>query len=276
MAQTRVLVGTDGSASSEAAIKWAVAEAAARGSHLRLVHAFVWPLFPVALGPSEVAPGLRAAADRIVRESVELAQKIDPGVKVEGVRVDGFPSPVLIEASRQADLLVIGSRGLGGTLSVLAGSTGLDLAANAHCPVVVVRRHRPGEAGTRVVVGYDGSPASIAALDFGLAHARRHGLAVRVVAVQPPHTDHDRVSQPDLATEVHSREGGLEAELVHVDGHPAEQLLRLSADAKLVAVGSRGRGGFTGMLLGSVSQALLHHADCPVAVIPHAVVESRG
>jgi nucleotide-binding universal stress UspA family protein len=271
MTSTRVTAGVDGSPAAEAAIRWAAREAASRGAELRLVHAFVWPMFEAPLGAGDMAPGLRAAADRIVAESTEVAQKFEPDVTVDSGTVDGFPSPVLIEASQHAALLVIDTRELGVTVGPLVGSTGLDLAANAHCPVVVVRPDRAGEAGTRVVVGYDGSPASAVALDFGLDYAQRHELTVRVVTAQPLYTDRDRIAQSYLESEVHSRAGGKDAELVHVEGHPADQLLRLSADAELIVVGSRGRGGFAGMLLGSVSQAVLQHARCPVAVIPPAV-----
>lgn len=268
MTKARVVAGIDGSPATETAIRWAAAEAVSRSTGLLLMHAFVWPEFRVPLGASDVAPGLRNGADKIVRESVELARKFEPAVDVEGTRMDGFPAPVLLWASEHADLLVIGSRGLGVTLGALIGSTGLDLAANAHCPVVVIRPGLTSETGTRVVVGYDGSSASSLALDFGLDYARRHHLRVRVVAAQPLHTEHDRVTAKALEATVRSREGGQDAELIHIDGHPAEQLLKLSADAQLIVVGSRGRGGFAGMLLGSVSQTVLHHAACPVAVIP--------
>jgi nucleotide-binding universal stress UspA family protein len=269
MTTTRVVAGIDGSPAAEAGIKWAAREAASRGAELRLVHAFVWPMFHLPLGASDMAPGLRAAADRLVEESTAIAQKFEPGITVDSRTVDGFPSPVLIEASREAALLVIDTRELGVTLGSVVGSTGLDLAANAHCPVVVVR-DRVGETGTRVVVGYDGSSASVVALDFGLEYGRRHGLTVRVVTAQPRYTDRDRIAQSDLDAQVHSRDGGKDAELVHVEGHPADQLLRLSADAQLIVLGSRGRSAFAGMLLGSVSQAVLQHAHCPVAVIPPA------
>jgi nucleotide-binding universal stress UspA family protein len=167
---------------------------------------------------------------------------------------------------------VIGSRALGATLGVLVGSTGLDLAAHAHCPVVIVRLSQDEVSGGRVVIGYDGSSAAEAAFDFGLAYARRHHLTVRVVSVDSSHHEHQRLSHHDLAAAVQRRGDGAVSELVHVTGHPAEQLVRWSADARLVVVGSRGRGGFTGLLLGSVSQAVLHHADCPVAVVPAAAV----
>jgi len=267
MINGRVVAGIDGSPAAETAIKWAAAEAAARGAELQLVHAFVWPLFHVPLGSTDMAPGLRVAADKIVTGSVELAKKFEPAITVNGVRRDGFPAPVLIEASAEADLVVIGSRGLGVTLGALVGSTGLDLTANAQCPVVVIR---PGEthadARGPVVIGYDGSSPSLKALDFGLEYAGRHGLPIRVVAAQQLADDDAAIHDPEA--EVRAR--GVDAEIVRIAGHPAEQILRLSADASLIVLGSRGRGGFAGMMLGSVSQTVLHYATSPVAVIPAA------
>ncbi|MFI7065250.1 universal stress protein [Kribbella sp. NPDC050124] len=271
MTKGRVVAGIDGSPAAEIAIRWAATEAAARGAELHLVHAFVWPLFNVPLGASELAPGLRAAADRIVRQAIESAEKFEPGIAVEGRRADGFPAPVLIAASADADLVVIGSRGLGVTLGAMLGSTGLDLTANARCPVVVVRPDDttateldalPGP----VVIGYDGSSPSLKALDFGLEYARRHSLPVRVVAARQLADD----AAGDPEAELRTRYDGDDAEIVRVTGHPAEQILRLSADASLIVLGARGRGGFAGLLLGSVSQTVLQHATRPVAVIPAA------
>ncbi len=265
----RVVAGIDDSPAAEVAIRWAAAEAASRGAELHLVHAFIWPLFPVPLGASDMAPGLRAAADKIVQGAVETAQKLEPTLTVRGVRTDGFPAPVLISASMHADLVVIGTRSLGVALGALVGSTGLDLAANAHCPVVVVHPDQHERTGP-VVIGYDGSAASSAALAFGLEHARRHALPVRVVAALTPSADHDL--ERELKAEINLGEQGANADLVLINGHPAEQVLRLSADAELVVLGSRGRGGFAGMMLGSVSQTVLQHATCPVVVIPAVAI----
>src|SRR4051794_25554124 len=99
MAEKRVVVGIDGAGGCENAIRWGAAEAAARGVGLHLVHAFVWAEFRVPLGPSDVAPGLRAAADKIVAEALDLARKFELGVSVTADRVDGFPSPVLLAES---------------------------------------------------------------------------------------------------------------------------------------------------------------------------------
>lgn len=264
-----VVVGIDGSTDCASAIRWGAAEAAARGARLRLVHAFVWAKFRVPLGPSEVAPGLRAYADNIVAESLAIAREFCPGVSVTAGRVDGFPAPVLLAESRNADLVVIGSRDAGRAVGLLVGSAGLELAAHAGCPVVVVRQTEDAIVGSRVVIGYDGSAAADAAVDFGLEYARRHGLVARIVTVLAADEDDDH----DVTAAVRAHRDARTAELIEVTGHPAELLLEWSADAQLLVVGSRGRGGFAGLLLGSVSQTMLNQSPCPVAVIPRSAIE---
>jgi nucleotide-binding universal stress UspA family protein len=267
----KVVVGIDGRSDCESAIRWGAVEAAARGVGLHLVHAFVWAEFRVPLGPTDVAPGLRAAADKIVAEALDLARKFEPGVSVTAGRVDGFPSPVLLAESRDAELIVIGSRDTGRALGLLVGSTGLELAAHAHCPVVVVRPAEDALVGDRVVIGYDGSPPADAAVDFGLRYADRHGLVARIVTVQPEDENDDH----DITAALRAHEDLRTAEVVQVTGHPAELLLEWSADAQLLVVGSRGHGGFAGLLLGSVSQTVLHQAPCPVAVISYPALQGR-
>ncbi|HET6989136.1 MAG TPA: universal stress protein [Kribbella sp.] len=265
----KVVVGVDGAPDCVSAIRWGATEAAARGADLHLIHAFVWTEFRVPVGPSEAAPGLRAQADQIVAEALDVARKVAPDVQVTAERVDGFPTPVLLAESRNADLVVIGSRDAGRMLGLLVGSTGLDLAAHARCPVVVVRpRTDDAVVGSRVVIGYDGSAAAHAAVDFGVGYARRHGLIARIVTVL---ADHDH----DLTAALRARADTRTAEIIEVTGHPAELLLEWSADAQLLVVGSRGRGGFASLLLGSVSQTMLHQSPCPVAVIPRSAVAGR-
>ncbi|WP_350275818.1 universal stress protein [Kribbella sp. HUAS MG21] len=267
MNEKKIVVGIDGRPDCENAIRWGAAEAAARGAELHLVHAFVWAEFRVPLGPSDLAPGLRAAGDQIVAEAVELARKVEPGITVTGSRVDGFPAAVLLAESRTAGLVVIGSRMTGRLLGLIVSSAGTELSAHAHCPVVVVRPGEDALAGSRVVIGYDGSPQARAAVEFGLGYAHRHSLPARIVAVLDETEDDDH----DLLAAI--RPHAQEAEIVEVTGHHSELLLEWSYDAQLLVVGARGRGGFTGLLLGSVSQTMLHQAPCPVAVIPHAALE---
>lgn len=267
-----VVVGIDGQPDCENAIRWGAADAAAHGVGLHLVHAFVWSQFRVPLGPSALAPGLRAAADKLVADAVDLAHAFDPGVTITAGRVDGFPPAVLLAESHNARLVVIGSRDTGRALGLLVGSTGLELAVHARCPVVVVRPGDDALVGSRVVIGYDGSPAADAAVDFGLDYARTHGLVPRIVTVLAEDEDDDH----NVMAALRAHEDARAAELIEVTGHPAELLLEWSADAQLLVVGSRGRGGFAGLLLGSVSQTMLHQAGCPVAVIPRAAVEGPG
>ncbi|MER7251386.1 universal stress protein [Kribbella sp. NPDC000426] len=249
-----VVVGIDGSPAADVAISWGATEAAVLRSPLHLVHT--------------VTPGgSPGAAGDIVYKAVAHARGLESGIVIDTRIESGSPSAALVKASVGAAVVVIGSRGLGLMAGALIGSTGLDLAANARCPVVVVRPDLSATPGGRVVIGYDGSPMSDAALDFGLDHARRHDLAVRVVAAQPEGSELHRITEDELREAVHAR-GGTDAELIQITGHPAEHILRLSEDANLIVIGARGRGGFAGMLIGSVSQTVLHHAGCPVAVIP--------
>ncbi|WP_329000200.1 universal stress protein [Kribbella sp. NBC_00709] len=251
-----VVVGIDGSPAAEVAVKWAALEAASLHTGLQLLYAVP-------------TPASASLAGDTVYHAVMLARGVEPAVATDTRIENGTPSAVLVKASGEAAVVVIGSRGLGVMIGALVGATGLDLAANARCPVVVVRPDLGSLAGIRVVIGYDGSRAGDTALDFGLDYARRHDLAVRVVAAQPEGSELHQITEAELSDAVRTR-GGHEAELIQITGHPAEQILRLSADASLIVLGARGRGGFAGMLIGSVSQTVLHHADCPVAVIPAA------
>ncbi|TCN31172.1 nucleotide-binding universal stress UspA family protein [Kribbella orskensis] len=267
LAGTSIVVGVDGSIMSEAAVRWAAAEAAVRRARLKLVHAFIWPLLRLPPGCGELLLNLKVMADNVVRESLEIAHTAAAEVPADGGKVAGYPLPVLLGESRTADLLVVGSGGPDSTLGPLIGSVSAELAAHAYCPVVVIRPQQSGQTAHRVVAGYDGSAASEAALDFALAHANRHNLSLQVITVRPPHSDGHNVTEDLLAT-IKTRPAGACAQLLYCDGHPAEQLLHHSADAELVVLGSRGRGGFNGLPLGSVSQAVLQQAACPVAVIP--------
>jgi nucleotide-binding universal stress UspA family protein len=175
--------------------------------------------------------------------------------------------------------VVVGSRGRGGMAGMLLGSVSWQVAAHAHCPVVVVRGHwrsAGGYAPGPVVVGTDGSPASDAVLGFGFEEAALRGaplLAVCALADAPGCLGGDLNLQQDAEQAItrHEKEHPEVAVQRQVaQGGARAALLAAAHDAQLLVVGSRGRGGIKGMLLGSVSQAVLHHAPCPVAVVrPH-------
>ena len=283
-----VVVGVDGSDCALQAVRWAAMEAARRNLPLRLVAVHSWPK-----GGLVGDPGLGVDPRAVLREVVlgqlrtaaETATGAAPGLAVEQVEVTGYPAPVLAAESQAAELVVLGDRGLGGFTGLLIGSVAVALAGQAACPVVVVRGAEPDYAvplPDPVVVGVDGSPTSEAAVAFAFEEAALRG--VPLVAV---HVWRDLVVDPTMAplidwdaAEAEEREVLAErlagwAEKypdVPVRGlvardRPAHALVDESGRAQLVVVGSRGRGGLRGMLLGSVSQALLHHAHCPVAVV---------
>ncbi|MCK8438814.1 universal stress protein [Streptomyces sp. D2-8] len=284
-----VVVGVDGSASSLAAVEAAAREARLRGAGLRVVHAFFWPAMHVPLGPSPLGPsdgGLRNMADRLVAEAVERARAVDPDVDISHTVVTGEPLTVLEAQSRAAELVVVGSRGMGGFVGLLVGSTAVHLAAHGRCPVLVVRE-QPSAEGP-VVLGVDGSAVGEHAMDFAFAEAElRKAPLVALHAwttwnaplpapqdasapyANPPGAlagEEERLLSEALAGR-QERYPGVVVEHRVVHGGTREALIEASRSAQLVVVGARGRGGFAGLLLGSVSQALLHHAHCPVAVV---------
>jgi nucleotide-binding universal stress UspA family protein len=283
-----VVVGADGSESSLAAVEWAAREAHARGTGLRIVHAFFWPQLAVPLGPSTFGDrdgGLRNDARRLLAEAVHRAVDTVPGAEVSGAMPEAAPVPALLRECANASLVVVGSRGLGGFGGLLLGSTAVQLAAHAPVPVVVVRGGDPSaRAAARgdVVVGVDGSARSVEAVAFAFAEAQRLGTGLLAVSVSPPGlldtvpvgvllADDEEPEPARALAEVMAGWAEKYPEVpvrrAVVRGNPARALIDLAADAPLLVVGSRGAGGFRGMLMGSVSQGVLHHARCPVAIV---------
>ncbi|NMH99306.1 universal stress protein [Pseudonocardia acidicola] len=282
-----VVAGVDGSDSALEAVRWAAREAARRGSPLRLVNAFGWMsterVTDPGLGDSYREVLLDAARDEVARAAA-AATETAPGVQIDRQVSSGYPVAVLTNESASAQLVVVGNRGLGGFSGLLAGSVAIALAAHAACPVVVVRDGEDGHSPEDgpVVVGVDGSALSEAALAF--AYAAADARRVPLVAV---HAWHDLLVDPTMAPlldwpaieaderlQLAERLAGwgekypdvVVQRLVTRD-RPARALVEESGRAQLVVVGSRGRGGMKGLMLGSVSQALLHHSVCPVAIV---------
>ncbi|GAB3979451.1 universal stress protein [Actinoallomurus acanthiterrae] len=262
-----VVVGVDGSEESLASVDWAAGEAELRRCPLRIVHVFAWPHLYVPLGaplPGSRLDDLMGIARQIVRTAVRHAEARAPELGVESAVIDGAPVPVLLEEAAKASLVVVGSRGLGAVGALFLGSTGVELAARAACPVVAVRGRE--HKAQRIVVGVDGSASSLAALGYGFEEANLRGAGLTAIhAVHHP-VDEEDSGISDAMAQQRGRFPDVPAELTTVTAHPGEALINASADADLLVVGSRGRGGFRGLLLGSVSQAVLHQADCPVAV----------
>lgn len=280
-----IIVGYDGSPPAEAALAWALDEAERIHAPVRLVYAFEWsgvgaPVAPAVAWPDDEA---RRQAEGMVQVAAAEAAEDRPGVEVTGGLVDGPPATVLTNKSREAALVVLGNRGHGGFTGLLVGSTGVAVSAHAHCPVVVVRGARPAphaRAG-HVLVGVDGSPCSLLALRYAFEQAAARGARLHVVrawAPPPPEwtplthdaaaiTSAEQADVEELLAGWREKYPEVEVGVEVVADTAAHALVKGSRYAQLVVVGSRGRGGFRGLLLGSVSQQLLHHSDCPVAVV---------
>jgi nucleotide-binding universal stress UspA family protein len=281
----RVLVGVDGSEWSNAAVRWAADEARRLDVPLHILHAWMWPLYHVQLGPPPGAPpgaGLRARAERVLSEAAHLARMTSPGTSVGTTLATGAAAVELLESAAEAQMLVVGHRGLGGFSGLLLGSVGVTVTARAPCPVVVVRGDGP--KGERIVVGVDGSPQSHLALvtAFGEAARRQAPMLVVHAWAMPLRAEGaDGEYASELARGEHEGRQLAEREASQAsagfpdvvyevtvgDRSAGAELVDATRDAQLVVVGSRGVGAFRGLLLGSTAHALLLHAACPVLVV---------
>lgn len=273
----RIVVGYDGSVEARDAVDWAAAEAERTGSRLHIVYAYllVWPGVDLDSPVESMAAEGQQRGDALVAEIVEHVRRRGTGIKVVGTAVQAAPAPTLIEVGDGARLIVVGNRGGGGLAHLLLGSVSQQVATHARTPVVVVRGNIA--AAGPVVVGVDGSPSAGAALGVAFEAARLRGTGVLAVrAYVPPAV----TALPHALLETTERQL-LEASVAGwtekyptvalqtrlVDGRTAQALLEASGSAQLIVVGSRGHGGFAGLLLGSVGQQLMHHAACPVQIV---------
>ncbi|MGW7478557.1 universal stress protein [Nonomuraea muscovyensis] len=285
----RIVVGVDGSHAATAAVEWAAADARRRGLGLRIVHVCEqWPPTDAASGTASEA-AIRAAdvggtefCAGALETAAEHARDLAPDVEVTTAMLSGGVIDALVRESATADGVVVGSRGLGGFAGMLLGSVGLNLAGHAAGPVVVVRGPSVVQHG-QVVVGYDGSEHSTAAMEYAIEQARSRDAQLYVVtAWQMPVFSPYAAAYSDLLQEAYEEEVRMSRAWVvpwrerhpdvriideQVSEHPVSALVKASASADLVVVGSRGRGGFAAAMLGSVGHGVLHHVTCPVAVV---------
>jgi nucleotide-binding universal stress UspA family protein len=278
-----VVIGTDANGPHPEALYWAAAEALRHAVPLWVCHLWNWGAEVRAPEPlSEVVPlDGRRPAERVVADAVATVRAEYPDVVVRGAIGCGAPAQALIELSRTAAMVVVGARGTGGFPGLLAGSVAAQVAAHGHCPVAVVRP-RADLLSTDIVIGIDGSAGSQAALLLAADDARRSGgtlIALHSYRVDP-HGITGHTPGIDAASRRHAAEAMLDRALdaYHlaasdlkiqhriVPGSPAAALVDASTSAAAVYVGARGLGGFTGLVLGSVSQQLVRHATCPVVV----------
>ncbi|MGW7311328.1 universal stress protein [Streptomyces sp. NPDC054835] len=275
-----IVVGIDPVKNGHMALAWAADEAHLRGVGLRLVVA-VPPQHDtqhVDDTPRHLAQ--RQAGTEALRTALAWAHARQPDIEATSSLLDGFPAASLAARSSQAGLIVLGSRHLSRPAEFLsAGSLVVPVTAKAHCPVVVVgdAEHVTQET-PYLVVGVDGSESSRAALAWAFEEADLRRCALRAVAVwQPPvFTLHggDTLFSAERRLLSETTAGWAErhpdVRLTHEVriGSPVETLADAAAHALAVVVGRRGRGGYSGMRVGSVVHGLLHRAHCPVITVP--------
>jgi nucleotide-binding universal stress UspA family protein len=282
-----ILVGVDGSAAATAAVAWAVRDAAMRNVPLTLVHVIspvvasaTWPEFPVASDffrwQDEEAKRVLEAARKTVGDCSRDARP----PMVHSVVLHGGTVGTLVDRSKDADLMVVGSRGQGAFSRALLGSVSTALVHHGHCPVVVVHDDAPQlSEQAPVLVGIDGSPASVSATEIAFDEASRRG--VELVALHAwqdgstfelPGVDVETMKQQaeealaERLAGCQERYPDVAVQRVVACDQPARQLVEHAENAQLVVVGSHGRGGFAGMLLGSVSTAVVHAVRSPTIV----------
>ncbi|GAA1113181.1 universal stress protein [Nocardiopsis metallicus] len=302
--QAKVIVGTDGSDHSGAALEWAAAEAVRRGVPLHIVHALGMPLIVSAYGgPTRFGPTdeISDQATVVLTNAVAQVQKSQPTLEVDSMTALEEAPLALIRQAHPGDLIVLGTRGLGTVASMFVGSVSVRVAAQAPCPVVVVPSDEEGKPATtkldRIVVGVDDSTTARRALGLAVSLAAEADAELVVVHSWELPYPYDPVAmtaagyrpQPEVL-EQHADEfvAALIAEamdeqrddvdvqvtVVKTETNPVDALLEASKEADAVVVGSRGRGTVRGLLLGSVSQGILHRSKIPVVVLPKHAEES--
>lgn len=281
-----IIAGIDGSAHSLVAVQWAAEEAARHDMALRFVCAvpkWVYDWRPT--DRSGLADDWRGHYQRYLDGAANKAREIAPTVDVSAEMVPGQAAAALLKAADQAFMLVVAGRGVGELSGLLLGSTVTQVVSHARCPVAVVGPPEPA-VHREVVVGVDGSANSWRAIDFAFqeaslrkarlraVHAWTHPVAEEPGDMLPLIWDEDLMADDERRLLAENLAGRAEhypdVEVIEdfVRARPVRALAGASARADLLVVGGRGRGGFAGLLLGSVSQAMLIRSHCPLVVIP--------
>ncbi|MFF7728786.1 universal stress protein [Streptomyces sp. NPDC008001] len=272
-------MGVDGSDESLSAVTWAAREAVTRGTALRILHALEWRT-----SNQQFSAGV-SAQQEWARSRIEGALQgltsARPGLRVDAEEVDELPAKALLDAAREAELLVLGSRGLGGFEGWLLGSVSLAVIAHAAVPVVLVRAGwEPPAAGADgpivVGVGRDGSYDPL--LEFVFPAAAAGGAVLRVVHVRRPEAaigdenegESDGSFLTGLLTSWRERWPDVEVEEWLTAGPAAQRVVEAGKDAQLLVVGRRMHRPAFGAHIGPVTHAAVHHTGCPVAVVPHS------
>ncbi|MDN0199141.1 universal stress protein [Streptomyces sp. S.PNR 29] len=291
-----LVVGVDGSDGSLLAVDWAVDEAARHGLPLRLVHASLWERYEsapptVPAKNRERRPSERVPAEHTVASAAERAGRRHPGVKVSTGIIPEEAVDALLYEGNNASAVVTGSRGRGEVQGLLLGSVGLSVAARASCPVIVVRGDAAGLAGTheRILLGAGDLDTTGEAVRFAFREAEArastldavrawrcpaHGTTHHAAPAGGPADQHEGRAAAlldALLADAAAEHPGVRVSRTTVEGPARKVLVHRSAAADLVVVGARRGPGHFGLQLGRVSHTLLHHAACPVAVVPQRV-----
>ncbi|MET7982618.1 MULTISPECIES: universal stress protein [unclassified Streptomyces] len=289
-----IVVGLDGSPESVAAAEWAACEARRTDARLHLVHAWLWhpyvytPLAGVSVPPSS-EDSEREWAERLPRETAAELAADHPDLAITAERVAEQPVTALSAAAEDAELLVLGSRGLGGVAGFLTGSVGQAMVARSRTPIVLVRADaRPAEdpGHQEVVLGLDLEHPDDSVIAFAFRAAARRATDLRVIHgwSLPPYYGYSGASDPAVDAELLTEAQGrltealtpwrekfpaVEVREQAVVGGAGPHLVEAARNAALVVVGRRNRQSPVGSHVGPVTQAVLHHSTAPVAVIPH-------
>ncbi|MFI6365650.1 universal stress protein [Nocardia sp. NPDC050630] len=278
-----VLVGVDGSDAATEALRWAAIDAVRHRAPLHIVYGIGAPMDfgpGIAFDPIDYdayrATG--AAAVNAARDHATAAAAPIGDLDIATFVIDAPPIPVLLDRSKEARVLVVGTRGLGAFRRGLLGSVSTAVARHAQCPVAVIPEPENDKADRLlgpVLLGVDGSPSATRAIEVAYDQAAHREVALRAVLTWSEfnrYTAHDDMQKEAEELLAESLAGyaenypDLEVERMVVEDRPARCLLAEAEYAQLIVLGSRGRGGFAGMTLGSVSQAVLHATNCPLII----------
>lgn len=283
-----IVVGVDGSTASSAALEWAAHDANLRDIPLTIVHvlatvdAAAWVDVPI---PADFFEMRDRQGQQIMRDALDAASKWIPDTSRVPVRqhmVEGRAVGTLVDLSKDAEMVVVGCRGLSKVEGLILGSVSSGLLHHAHGPVAIVHEGVSGSSrasSAPVVAGVDGSPASESAIEVAFDEASRRGVGLVAVHAWLDHSatvpglywDDFRVEAEEILAERlagwSERYPDVAVERIAVESKPAQELITRSESAQLVVVGSHGRGGFAGLLLGSVGSAVAHAAHSAVIVV---------
>lgn len=291
----RIVVGYDGSESAGTALDWATEQAQRHALPLTVASVVDYVgMLPGIYGSASWLTLFEEEAAQIAAKGEQQARKTAGSIDIITETAVGQVPDNLIRISRSADRLVVGTRGHGELTGTLLGSVGFAVSTHAHCPVVVVRGDTTAPGPNRpVIVGIDDSPGARTALRYAADRAAEAEVPLIVATTYRPVSSlawtqsgyYDLPTDQSRTFDASARESAenltaaavrqakeqhptLNAQELVIAGSPARELVRAADTCGLLVVGTRGRGGFAGLLLGSVSHSLLHSAPCPVAIVP--------